>query len=271
MPARRHRGGWRRPPARRGGAMAAFRPAATACGSRSSGTQAALAKQASGGQRRGGATGVGPARDRGRARRRAPARPAQRRAAVPGRAAPGQRRGRPAVRPRASATAPLRHRREPDAGRWQRRRHGDRRDGHRPSPWATSPASAASRRGLTQSAQQATEAWAAYVNSTGGICGRQIKVSPSTTATTRAPTTPTPSRPARATSPWWATRRASTTAAPRRWAPAASPTWRPRSRRRRPAGRPTSSVPARATTTTGRSGRPTTSRPPTRMPSSTPP
>ncbi len=30
--------------------------------------------------------------------------------------------------------------------------------------------------GLTQSAQQATEAWAAYVNSTGGICGRQIKV-----------------------------------------------------------------------------------------------
>jgi ABC-type branched-subunit amino acid transport system substrate-binding protein len=32
--------------------------------------------------------------------------------------------------------------------------------------------------GLTQSAQQATEAWAAYVNSQGGICGRQIKVSP---------------------------------------------------------------------------------------------
>jgi ABC-type branched-subunit amino acid transport system substrate-binding protein len=32
--------------------------------------------------------------------------------------------------------------------------------------------------GLTQSAQQATEAWAAYVNSTGGICGRQIKVTP---------------------------------------------------------------------------------------------
>lgn len=30
--------------------------------------------------------------------------------------------------------------------------------------------------GLTQSAQQATEAWAAYVNSQGGICGRQIKV-----------------------------------------------------------------------------------------------
>jgi ABC-type branched-subunit amino acid transport system substrate-binding protein len=32
--------------------------------------------------------------------------------------------------------------------------------------------------GLTQSAQQATEAWAAYVNSTGGICGRTIKVQP---------------------------------------------------------------------------------------------
>jgi ABC-type branched-subunit amino acid transport system substrate-binding protein len=32
--------------------------------------------------------------------------------------------------------------------------------------------------GLTQSAQQATEAWADYVNSTGGICGRQIKVQP---------------------------------------------------------------------------------------------
>jgi ABC-type branched-subunit amino acid transport system substrate-binding protein len=32
--------------------------------------------------------------------------------------------------------------------------------------------------GLTQSAQQATEAWAAYVNSTGGICGRQVKVQP---------------------------------------------------------------------------------------------
>jgi ABC-type branched-subunit amino acid transport system substrate-binding protein len=32
--------------------------------------------------------------------------------------------------------------------------------------------------GLTQSAQQATEAWAAYVNSTGGICGRQIRVQP---------------------------------------------------------------------------------------------
>ena len=32
--------------------------------------------------------------------------------------------------------------------------------------------------GFTQSAQQATEAWAAYVNSTGGICGRQIKVQP---------------------------------------------------------------------------------------------
>ena len=32
--------------------------------------------------------------------------------------------------------------------------------------------------GLTQSAQQATEAWAAYVNSNGGICGRQIKVQP---------------------------------------------------------------------------------------------
>ena len=32
--------------------------------------------------------------------------------------------------------------------------------------------------GLTQSAQQATEAWAAYVNSQGGICGRQIKVTP---------------------------------------------------------------------------------------------
>jgi ABC-type branched-subunit amino acid transport system substrate-binding protein len=32
--------------------------------------------------------------------------------------------------------------------------------------------------GLTQSAQQATQAWAAYVNSTGGICGRQIKVQP---------------------------------------------------------------------------------------------
>ncbi len=30
--------------------------------------------------------------------------------------------------------------------------------------------------GLTQSAQAATEAWAAYVNSQGGICGRQIKV-----------------------------------------------------------------------------------------------
>ena len=39
-----------------------------------------------------------------------------------------------------------------------------------------------------------------------------------------ARTTPTPSRPARATSPWWATRRASTTAAPRPSAPAASPT-----------------------------------------------
>jgi ABC-type branched-subunit amino acid transport system substrate-binding protein len=32
--------------------------------------------------------------------------------------------------------------------------------------------------GLTQSAQQATEAWAAYVNSQGGICGRQIHVDP---------------------------------------------------------------------------------------------
>jgi ABC-type branched-subunit amino acid transport system substrate-binding protein len=32
--------------------------------------------------------------------------------------------------------------------------------------------------GLSESAQQATEAWAAYVNSTGGICGRQIKVQP---------------------------------------------------------------------------------------------
>ena len=32
--------------------------------------------------------------------------------------------------------------------------------------------------GLTESAQQATEAWAAYVNSQGGICGRQIKVTP---------------------------------------------------------------------------------------------
>jgi ABC-type branched-subunit amino acid transport system substrate-binding protein len=32
--------------------------------------------------------------------------------------------------------------------------------------------------GLTQSAQQATQAWAAYVNSTGGICGRQITVQP---------------------------------------------------------------------------------------------
>ena len=32
--------------------------------------------------------------------------------------------------------------------------------------------------GLTQSAQQATQAWAAYVNSMGGICGRQIKVQP---------------------------------------------------------------------------------------------
>jgi ABC-type branched-subunit amino acid transport system substrate-binding protein len=32
--------------------------------------------------------------------------------------------------------------------------------------------------GLTQSAQQATEAWAAYVNSQGGICGRQVKVQP---------------------------------------------------------------------------------------------
>jgi ABC-type branched-subunit amino acid transport system substrate-binding protein len=32
--------------------------------------------------------------------------------------------------------------------------------------------------GLTQSAQQAIEAWAAYVNSTGGICGRQVKVQP---------------------------------------------------------------------------------------------
>jgi ABC-type branched-subunit amino acid transport system substrate-binding protein len=32
--------------------------------------------------------------------------------------------------------------------------------------------------GLTESAQQATEAWAAYVNSTGGICGRQVKVQP---------------------------------------------------------------------------------------------
>jgi ABC-type branched-subunit amino acid transport system substrate-binding protein len=32
--------------------------------------------------------------------------------------------------------------------------------------------------GISQSAQQATEAWAAYVNSTGGICGRQIKVQP---------------------------------------------------------------------------------------------
>jgi ABC-type branched-subunit amino acid transport system substrate-binding protein len=32
--------------------------------------------------------------------------------------------------------------------------------------------------GLTQSAQQATEAWAAYVNSQGGICGRMIKVQP---------------------------------------------------------------------------------------------
>ncbi|MHB8438709.1 MAG: ABC transporter substrate-binding protein [Acidimicrobiales bacterium] len=32
--------------------------------------------------------------------------------------------------------------------------------------------------GLTKSAQQATEAWAAYVNSQGGICGRMIKVQP---------------------------------------------------------------------------------------------
>jgi ABC-type branched-subunit amino acid transport system substrate-binding protein len=31
---------------------------------------------------------------------------------------------------------------------------------------------------LTLSAQQATEAWAAYVNSQGGICGRMIKVTP---------------------------------------------------------------------------------------------
>ncbi len=32
--------------------------------------------------------------------------------------------------------------------------------------------------GLTQSAQQATEAWADYVNSQGGICGRNVKVIP---------------------------------------------------------------------------------------------
>jgi ABC-type branched-subunit amino acid transport system substrate-binding protein len=32
--------------------------------------------------------------------------------------------------------------------------------------------------GLTQSAQQATQAWAAYVNSQGGICGRMIQVQP---------------------------------------------------------------------------------------------
>jgi ABC-type branched-subunit amino acid transport system substrate-binding protein len=32
--------------------------------------------------------------------------------------------------------------------------------------------------GLTESARQATQAWAAYVNSQGGICGRQIKVQP---------------------------------------------------------------------------------------------
>lgn len=32
--------------------------------------------------------------------------------------------------------------------------------------------------GLTQSAQQATEAFAAYVNSQGGICGRMLKVQP---------------------------------------------------------------------------------------------
>jgi ABC-type branched-subunit amino acid transport system substrate-binding protein len=32
--------------------------------------------------------------------------------------------------------------------------------------------------GLTESAQQATQAWAAYANSQGGICGRQIKVQP---------------------------------------------------------------------------------------------
>jgi ABC-type branched-subunit amino acid transport system substrate-binding protein len=32
--------------------------------------------------------------------------------------------------------------------------------------------------GLTQSAQQAMQAWAAYVNSQGGICGRSIKVLP---------------------------------------------------------------------------------------------
>ncbi len=32
--------------------------------------------------------------------------------------------------------------------------------------------------GLTQSAQQAVEAWAAYVNSQGGICGRKVVVDP---------------------------------------------------------------------------------------------
>lgn len=32
--------------------------------------------------------------------------------------------------------------------------------------------------GVTQGAQQGAEAWAAYVNSTGGICGRQITVQP---------------------------------------------------------------------------------------------
>ena len=73
--------------------------------------------------------------------------------------------------------AALRRQREPRPGRRQRR-------GHRPGVTATTitvgniASISGVAPGLTQSAQQATEAWAAYVNSTGGICGRQIKVQP---------------------------------------------------------------------------------------------
>ena len=110
--------------------------------------------------------------------------------------------------------------------------------------------------GLTQSAQQATQAWAAYVNSQGGICGRMIKVQTFDDGNDAGQNYAEASQAC--SSDFAMVGNASgfdDGARPGRRRRAGSPTSPPRSRPTRPATCPPSGARARATPTTGRPGR----------------
>jgi branched-chain amino acid transport system substrate-binding protein len=154
------------------GLLAAMTLLVSACGSRLTGTQQAEARGASGNGTASGAPGTGPGSGSGSS---ANAAPGSLTAASGANGASGSGGSGGTAPASASAPCGTNGNQTPAAGNGGATATGVTAStitvGNITSISGVAP-------GLTQSAQQATEAWAAYVNSTGGICGRQIKVTP---------------------------------------------------------------------------------------------